>query len=153
MLAWLRDPALKHLQRFRSRYSGHTLIIHQGFPPEWLEELLKQPGGGGHFRLDARPLPVARPTPVEWIAQTHILPLALPLPLLLKTTEHGLWVRHLCRHEQVVHPSEIAWFLEELEQRYHALLLFPEQGTQLEVQMGIPVKDNEALSLLNHITG
>ena len=42
------------LSRFLARYAGRTLIVHAGFPPDWLEELLKQPGGGGYFRLDSR---------------------------------------------------------------------------------------------------
>ncbi len=138
------------MERFRSRYDGRSLIVHQGFNGDWLEELIKQPGGGGYFRMDSRPLPRRRPTPVEWLVQNHILPLELPQPLFLDVREDAILVRHLTRGKHAVHPSEIAWFLEELDTRHHARLVFAEDGG-LHVHTGLPVDDNEALSMLEHL--
>jgi len=143
----------RFLPRFRRRFTGRSLIVHRGFPPQWLEELLKQPGGGGHLRVDARGLPAARPTPVEWLVQTHVLPLELPQPLLLQVRAADVLVRHLQRGDRVVHPSEIAWFQEELEARHHARLCFGNEAPCIEVVKGMSVNDNEALSLLEHLTG
>ncbi len=147
-----RRPA-RQLEQFRARFTGRSLIVHRGFPDEWLEELLKQPGGGGHFRLDSRRLPVPRPTPVEWLVQTHVLPLDLPQPLLLCIREQDILLRHLERGGGAVHPSEIAWFLEELDDRHHARLHFGNPPEPIEVVLGISVNDNEALSMLEHIAG
>jgi len=149
-LSW--RPA-RQLEQFRARFTGRSLIVHRGFPEEWLEELLKQPGGGGHFRLDSRQLPISRPTPVEWLVQTHVLPLDLPQPLLLCIREQDMLVRHLERGGRAVHPSEIAWFLEELEDRHHARLRFGNPAGRIEVLRGIATNDNEALSMLEHIAG
>ncbi|WP_018880970.1 hypothetical protein [Thioalkalivibrio sp. ALE30] len=140
----------QQMERFRGRYTGRSLIVHQGFTGDWLEELLKQPGGGGHFRIDSRPLPRRRPSPVEWLVQTHILPLELPQPLFLDVREDAILVRHLQRGEHAVHPSEIAWFLEELDTRHHARLVFTEDGG-LDAHPGLPVDDNEALSMLEQL--
>lgn len=147
-----RSPE-RQLQRVRARYRGRSLIVHRGFPGEWLEELLKQPGGGGHFRLDSRALPAPHPTPVEWLVQTHVLPLELPQPLLLRFREEDVLVRHLERRGRVVHPSEIAWLLEELDARHHARLRFAPRSGAVEVVRGIRVNDNEALTMLEHLTG
>jgi hypothetical protein len=62
-------------------------------------------------------------------------------------------VRHLDRGGRVVHPSEIAWFLEELEDRHHARLRFGNPPGWIEVVRGISANDNEALSMLEHIAG
>ncbi|MGD8643793.1 MAG: hypothetical protein PVI15_05870, partial [Chromatiales bacterium] len=76
--------------RFLERYAGRALIVHEGFPAEWLEELLKQPGGGGYFRIDIRSLERRRPSPVEWVVAEHILPLSLPLPLFVQVRDRSL---------------------------------------------------------------
>ncbi|WP_020146086.1 hypothetical protein [Thioalkalivibrio sp. ALJ15] len=140
----------QQMERFRSRYTGRSLIVHQGFEGDWLEELLKQPGGGGHFRIDSRRLPTRRATPIEWLVQTHVLPLALPQPLYLDIREDAILARHLMRGERAVHPSEIAWFLEELDTRHHARLEFTEND-QMTIRRGIPETDNEALSMLEQL--
>lgn len=140
----------QQMERFRGRYTARSLIVHQGFAGDWLEELLKQPGGGGHFRIDSLPLPRRRPTPVEWLVQTHILPLELPQPLFLDVREDAILARHLTRGGHPVHPSEIAWFLEELDRRHHARLAFTGDGG-LQVQRGLPEQDNEALSMLEQL--
>ena len=141
----------QQMERFRARYTGRSLIVHEGFSGDWLEELLKQPGGGGHFRIDSRRLPAGRQaTPVEWLVQTHVLPLALPQPLFLDVREDAVLARHLMRGERAVHPSEIAWFLEELDSRHHARLEFV-GNEHMRVEVGIPVEDNEALSMLEHL--
>jgi hypothetical protein len=153
VLGFFAGRPARQLQRFRERFTGRTLILHDGFPADWLEELLRQPGGGGHFRLDIRPLPVSRPTPVEWLVQTHILPLDLPLPMIIQVREHDLLARHLQRRGTAVHPSEIAWFLEELDQRYHARLFLSDAPERISVERGMAVDDNEALSMLEHLAG
>jgi hypothetical protein len=131
--------------RFLERYAGRALIVHEGFPAEWLEELLKQPGGGGYFRIDIRSLERRRPSPVEWVVAEHILPLSLPLPLFVQVRDRSLRLRHLTRGDTVVHPSEILWFLDELETRYHARL--EAEGDGFAAHLGIPVADNEAVSM------
>jgi hypothetical protein len=143
----------RQLERFRVRFSGHTLIVHRGFSGDWLAELLQQPGGGGHFRLDSRRLPTARPSAIEWLVQVHVLPLELPQPLLLRVREQDVLVRHLDRGGRAVHPSEIAWFLEELETRHHARLRFGNGPGRIDAIRGIPVDDNEAMSMLEHLAG
>ena len=153
MFGFLARRSARQLEQFRARFTGRSLIVHRGFPEEWLEELLKQPGGGGHFRLDSRRLPASRPTPVEWLVQTHVLPLDLPQPLLLCVREHDMLVRHLQRGRSAIHPSDIAWFLEELEDRHHARLRFGNAAGRIEVLRGISTHDNEALSMLEHIAG
>lgn len=153
MFGFLVPRPARQLDRFRERFTGRSLIVHQGFPGDWLEELLKQPGGGGHFRLDSRALPTARPTPIEWLIQTHVLPMGLPQPLFLKVREGDVLIRHLDRGGRAVHPSEIAWFLEELETRHHARFRFTSKPGRMEVSLGISVNDNEAQSMLEHLTG
>ncbi|OBS09369.1 hypothetical protein Thpro_021697 [Acidihalobacter prosperus] len=125
------------------------LIVHQGFPPDWLAELLKQPGGGGHFRIDVRHFGEGDPTPVEWLVRQHVLPLSLPLPLLMRVTDEAIFLRHLTRGEQPVHPSEIFWFLEEIAKRHHARLR--PDGASLEAETGMPLTDNEARAMLDSL--
>ena len=137
------------LSRFLARYAGRTLIVHAGFPPDWLEELLKQPGGGGHFRLDCRQLGASDPAPVEWLVRRHLLPLDLPLPLIVKVTPEALYVRHLTRGGEAVHPGEIYWLLDEIEQRHHARLVV--EGGSLRIETGIDPADNEAKSFLDSL--
>jgi hypothetical protein len=153
VFGFLASRSARQLDRFRERFTGRSLIVHRGFSGDWLEELLKQPGGGGHFRLDSRALPAARPTPIEWLVQAHVLPLHLPQPLFLKVREGDVLVRHLDRGGRPVHPSEIAWFLEELATRHHARLRFGNEPGRIEVSLGISVNDNEAQSMLEHLTG
>lgn len=137
------------LARFRARYQGRTLIVHRGFVPNWLAELLTQPGGGGHFRIDVRHFSTDDPTPVEWLVRQHVLPLELPLPLLIQVTDEALYLRHLLRGEQPVHPSEIFWFLEEIAERHHACLR--PDGASLEAKTGMPLTDNEARAMLDSL--
>lgn len=145
-----RISAGSPLTRFLARYRGRTLIVHRGFPPDWLNELLKQPGGGGHFRIDARQLSQGEATPVDWLLQRHVLPMDLPLPLLIKVDGDGtLYLRHLLRGSQAVHPSELYWFLEEIAERHHACLR-AEDGTVITLP-GIPLTDNEARAMLDSL--
>lgn len=132
--------------RFLERYDGRVLIVHAGFPPEWLEELLKQPGGGGYFRIDCRSLERRHPSPVEWLVGEYVLPLELPLPLLAQVRSGSLRLRHLRRSSSIVHPSEILWLLDELETRHHVLLEV--KGDGFAIRRGIDIGDNEALSML-----
>lgn len=130
-----------------SRFSGRTVIVHEGFPEQWLERLLRQPGGAGHLRIDVRRLPTQNPSPIEWLVQAHVVPLGLPLPLVVRIQPEALHLRHLRRREGVVHPSEIGWFLIELDRRYHACLT--PDATGYSVTRGIPEHDNEAESLFD----
>jgi len=139
------------LGRFLDRYAGRTLIVHSGFPPQWLEELLKQPGGGGHFRVDTRQIASGRQTPVEWLLQRHVLPLNLPHPLVIKVSRQAIYMRHLTRAGEVVHPSEIYWFVEEIEDRHHARLLI--EGANLAAERGLDPAENEAKAFLDSLGG
>ncbi|HDP89296.1 MAG TPA: hypothetical protein ENN42_04970 [Thioalkalivibrio sp.] len=141
-----RDPAAR-LDAFFARFAGKHLIVHGGFADNWLEELLAQAGGAGYFRLDLRQMDRRRPAPVEWVVQTFLEPLDLPLPLFVEVREADLLVRHLTRGGQAVHPSEILWFLDELETRHHARLTRHAPDT-LETTRGIPVEDNEPEAML-----
>ncbi len=141
---WLRRirPRRGTAQRARllTRYRGRILIVHRGFEPDWLDELFKLPGGAGYFRIDARQAPGKTPTPVEWLVHDYLLPLDLPLPLLVQVRDDALRVRHLTDAGRVRHPSEIAWMLDELETRHHAM--FCPDGDGFRVERGIAVEDN-----------
>lgn len=135
--------------QFFERYQNRSLILHQGFPPNWLGELLKQPGGGGYFRIDMRTFGTGNPTPVEWVICQYILPLELPMPLLIQVSNQQLFLRHLQRGDQSVHPGEILWLLEEISQRHHACLR--RFGSKLIATTGIPLTDNEPLAMLDYL--
>ena len=128
-------------ERFIARYQGRTLIIHEGLSIGWVAELLKEAGGGGHFRFDARTPRTAKPTPIEWLVHQHILPHNLPLPLLVKVEQAQLLVRHLRRDGNIVHPSEIYWMLGEMPSRMHLILTIA--GAGFMPQRVLPVSDNE----------
>lgn len=132
-------PASALEQAFAARFAGRTLLVHAGLSPGWLAELLKEGGGGAHFRIDVRPRTDGPPTPVEWVVRRHILPLACPLPLLVKVGADCLYLRHLTRGGAAVHPSEIAWMLDELPQRAHWTLRL---GDEVRAEPGIPLADN-----------
>lgn len=138
---WLR-------QQFLDRFAGRTLILHRGFPPEWLEELLRQPGGGGHFRLDVRRVEHRHPSPVEWFVREHVLPLGLPLPLLIRVGAGRIHLRHLTRGNVPVHPGEIQRFLDELDTRHHMSLRVT--ADDFVPETGIPLSDNEAPAMTEH---
>lgn len=130
------------IERFFERFGRRTVIVHRGFDPEWLEQLLKLPGGAGHFRVDARRAPGRRPTPIEWLVHEHLLALELPLPLLVKVGRDELLLRHLTRAGGgMLDPSEIGWILDEIDTRYHARLSRRDDG--FEIERGLPVSDNE----------
>ncbi|OYV74835.1 MAG: hypothetical protein B7Z70_11455 [Acidithiobacillus ferrivorans] len=109
-------------QRFLERFARRTIIMHGGFAPGWLAELLKEPGGGGHFRLDLRIPPGTPPSPIEWVMHRFVLPLDLPLPCILRVDEDAIYLRHLLHGEMVGHPSEIPWMLDSIRERHHARL-------------------------------
>ncbi|MHB1515538.1 MAG: hypothetical protein ACYCVY_07475 [Acidiferrobacteraceae bacterium] len=130
-------------ERFFRRFCGRTLIVHQGLDLEWIEGLLKVGGGGGHFRIDARHLPSHRPTPVEWVVQQHVLPLALPTPLLVTVGDRSLAVRHLRRGHHVFDPAEIPGILEDMSKhnRVHARIVY--RGDCLMSETMLAVTDND----------
>lgn len=137
-----RSPAAQ-LAAFLARYRGRSLIVHAGLPVPWLEELLQQGGGGGHFRLDARNLATDnRASPVEFFVREYLLPLKLPLPIVAKVDADRVSVRHLQRHGGLCHPSDIAWILDDMKDRarVHACCICT--GNAVEVVRGIPVSDN-----------
>lgn len=133
-------------QRFFDRYARCTLIVHQGFPEGWLGKLVHEPGGGGHFRIDARqPVfngdPPRRPAPVQWLVREHVLPLGLPLPVLIRVEDRDhLRVRHLRRHGGICQPEEVGMIYEDMAARPHALLIPEEEG--FTVDWGIDLEDN-----------
>ncbi|SCY50054.1 hypothetical protein [Thiohalorhabdus denitrificans] len=136
--AWDRlapEPDPQALQRgFFDRYAGRSLIVHEGFPEGWLGKLVHEPGGGGHFRIDAtqpafRPdTPARRLYPVQWLVREHILPLDLPRPVLVKVEGRDhLRARHLRRHGGICDPAEVGMILGDMTERPH-VLLYPEGG-------------------------
>lgn len=128
--------------QFFARFDQKVLLIHQGVPPGWLEELLKQPGGAGYFRVDLRLLPQKPLTPLSWFVYQWAQPQGLPLPFLAQLAADGVRLRHLQRDDKVVHPSEILWFLDEMGSRFHRLLR-PEP-TGFRVETGMPLQENFA---------
>lgn len=142
------SPSAAALQeRFFDRYAGCSLIVHTGFPAGWLGKLVHEPGGAGHFRIDARQpvfraeAPPRRPAPVQWLVREHILTLDLPLPVLVKVEGRDhLRVRHLRRHGGVCQPEEVGMIYDDIVARPHALLI-PDDG-EFSVDWGIHVEDN-----------
>lgn len=140
MLWPFRNRHAKLQERFLTRFADRVLIVHAGLPSDWLEELFKLPGGAGYFRIDARRGAQGRPTPVEWLVHEYVLPLALPLPVLLSVEDEKVRVRHLTDRGRPRHPSEIAWMLDEIAQRHHALL--SRDGAGFRVERVLAVEDN-----------
>ncbi len=134
-------PHLLLQEQFLHRFHGRTIIVHRGFPEQFLRELLEQPGGGGHFRVDVRIPPSRPPTPIEWILHHHVLPLDLPLPLLIKVDSNALYLRHLLHGAHAGHPSEILWMLDTIRERYHVRL--ERQHGHYTPVPGIPIEDND----------
>lgn len=112
-----------------------------------MTELLKQPGGGGHLRIDITNVHNAEQSPIEWVICKHILPLELPLPLLMQVTpDDTIYLRHLLRDSHhPVHPSELFWFLQEIVNRHHVQLY--RDGVSLHAENGIPLADNDARAM------
>lgn len=126
--------------RFMQRFTGRTIIVHDGLSIGWVGELHKEGGGGGHFRIDVRNPPGTPPSPIEWVVHRWILPQHLPLPLLVKVEPEQLLIRHLTRNDKPVHPSEINWMLGEMPERVH-LVLRP-SGPGFLPERKLPVSDN-----------
>lgn len=140
IIAAFRGRSGSEWARFHTRFAGRTVIVHRGLTPGWIEELLKEGGGAGHFRFDVRQTPGPRPTPIEWLVHTQLLPLKLPLPFFFRVEDTGVRLRHLVRNGAPVHPSEIAWMLRELETRHHALVDF--SGAEPRVRRAMAESDN-----------
>ena len=140
-----RSPAALY-HRLQQRYLQRTLIVHAGLGTAWLEELLRQPGGAGHFRIDTRKPPGQPPTPVEWLVHEVLLPAAreagLSLPLLVQIGAQDLQVRHLNRRGFPVHPAQLGLILAELPRRHHLRLVATGQGG-FHVEPGLDPEDNE----------
>lgn len=137
--AFAPKPAAS-LAAFRERFTGRTIIVHEGLSIGWVAELMKEAGGGGHFRFDARNAPGPRPTPIEWFVHRYVLAHGLPLPLLLRVENDRVLVRHLERRGRIVHPSEIYWMLREMPQRVHLELCFDDD--EVIARPKLPVDDN-----------
>ncbi|MHB1678560.1 MAG: hypothetical protein ACYCSS_13705 [Sulfuriferula sp.] len=140
ILSLFRPNPLALRERFLVRFAGRTIIVHDGLTIGWVSELMKEAGGGAHFRLDARQAPSPRPTPIEWVVHHHVLPQKLPLPLLIKVEGETLLMRHLVRNEMPVHPSEIYWMLGEFPDRCH--LKLSAAGNGFSIARGISIADN-----------
>ncbi|WP_297396032.1 hypothetical protein [Acidiferrobacter sp.] len=139
MFADRRDARL--LDRFFARYQGRTLIVHQGLTLDWLEELLKLGGGGGHFRIDTRK-PENRDSPVLWLAHHFILPLNLPLPVLCDVGPATIAIRHLHCAGRLCHPADIAWILEDMRVRARVHAALSRDSHRLVTRLGLAVGDN-----------
>ncbi|MDA8389924.1 MAG: hypothetical protein M0Z76_04190 [Gammaproteobacteria bacterium] len=128
---------------FFARFANRTLILHDGLSLDWLTELLKLGGGGGHFRLNVAQPPSRHPTPIEWVAYHHILPLQLPLPLVCVIGTGRIDIRHLRTRGRICHPADIGWIIDDMQARgrRHATLQM-EEGV-LRASAGLPVDDND----------
>ncbi|MHB8346469.1 MAG: hypothetical protein ACYDHM_04640 [Acidiferrobacterales bacterium] len=124
-----------------ARFSGRTIIVHSGLGIEWMKELLATGGGGRHLRFDIRQTQPRSPGPLERVVREQVLPLALPLPLVLKIGSKTILVRHLICNDAICHPAEIVWMLDEIGTRFHAALHFGTDGLRLE--RGLPPEENE----------
>lgn len=122
------------------QFDNKTLIIHAGLESNWLEELLKQPGGGGHFRVNCTTFS-NQPTATERFVQTFIEPLGLPKPIFLKISGGNVWVRHLLSGERFVLPSDVSWIQGEIETRFHYRLGCNANG-KIESVSGLAVTEN-----------
>ncbi|MHB1585644.1 MAG: hypothetical protein ACYCRH_02115 [Acidiferrobacteraceae bacterium] len=139
----LAQRRARHLeQRFFRRFSGRTLLVHEGLDLEWLEGLLKVGGGAAPFRIDTRRLPGDRHTPVEWVVQQFILPLTLPAPLLVIVRDRSLVVRHLRRREHVFDPSEIPSVLDDMSLRNRAHAWVTDREGHWMIERGMCTRDN-----------
>jgi hypothetical protein len=127
-------------ERFLARFAGKTIIVHDGLSIGWVSELVKEAGGGAHFRIDVRRQPGRRPTPIEWVVHQQLLPHKLPMPFLVKVEHERLLVRHLVRNDMPVHPSEIYWMLTEFPDNHHLLLTAAGKG--FIVKRGMSVAEN-----------
>ena len=125
----------------KQRFNGRTLIVHSGFPENWLKDLLKQPGGGGYFRIDLRVQTNDRPSPVEKFVQDQLLPLELPVPFMAKIDYDNVYLRHLTRNGELVNPSEVGMMHSEIESRYHIRLSIEKAKT--ESHPGMSLEDND----------
>ena len=134
------DPGLLR-DRFLARFAGRTVIVHAGLSIGWVGELVKEAGGGAHFRIDARRIPSHRPTPIEWVVHQHLMPHKIPMPFLLKVDGEHLLIRHLVRNDMPVHPSEIYGMLGEFPIRHHLKLSVAGKG--FIAAQGISIADNE----------
>lgn len=141
IIAAFRKKPADPLTLFLTRFSGRTIIIHEGLSIGWIAELMKEAGGGAHFRFDVRNVPGRPPTPIEWLIHRHVLPQRLPLPCLMRVEPGYLRLRHLTRGGRVVHPSELYWMLREFPQRVH--LVFDLANGALIARSGIPLDDNK----------
>ncbi len=127
--------------RFFERFAGRTVIVHSGLDIDWVAELFTLGGGGGHLRFDVRQIPSSRPQPLERVVTDALLPLALPLPLLLKIGPKAILVRHLIRDGVICPPDNLAWISEEIDDRFHVALRLA--GNRLHHIRGIPLDDND----------
>ena len=127
-------------ERFFTRFGGRSIIVHSGLSIGWVSELLKEAGGGQHFRIDARRPPSRRPTPIEWVVHQHLITHHLPMPFVVKIVSNQLWVRHLVRNDMPVHPSEIYWMLSEFPDNFHLKLTIAGKGFITE--RGMSIADN-----------
>lgn len=140
ILSLFRSDSARLRERFLQRFACRTIIVHHGLSIGWVAELMKEAGGGAHFRIDARLLSAKRPTPIEWFVRRHLLAHELPLPLLVKVDGERLLVRHLVRNGMPVHPSEIYWMLGEFPDRRHLELTV--SGDGFAMVRGMDVDDN-----------
>lgn len=141
IIAAFRKKPADPLSLFVERFRGCTIIIHEGLSIGWVEELMKEAGGGAHFRFDVRNAPGRPPTPIEWLVHRHVVPLRLPLPLLMRVERRNLYLRHLTRNGRIVHPSELYWMLREFPERSHFCLNLAHGA--VVPQPGIALDDNK----------
>lgn len=128
---------------FFERFQGRSLLVHDGLPSGWLDELLKTGGGGRHLRIDARTLETSDAAPVAWLVREVVLPLALPLPQILLVEPGTVRIRHLRHGGHVRHPADIPWILDDIRERGRAHAIVAYDGNRLKGELRLPAADND----------
>lgn len=146
LLKHIRDSAANQsntiFERTYNKFVNKTVIFHHGLEPGWLEELLKQPGGGAHFRVDCRQINKETPTPIEEFYLNIVQPLTLPKLVLLKFENGYVLIRHLQNGNACLLASDIAWILDELDQRFHFKISL-NKDNKIIIEKGIEITDNK----------
>jgi hypothetical protein len=141
MFKWFRKNTPPALNALLDQLQGRYLIIHRGFPPSWLAELLKQPGGGGYLRIDLLVQNNKNPTPLEAFVHAHLAHLDKAVPCIALIEGKKIFVRRLMRAERWMHSAEINDLLLELNHRYHYRIDFSESTPQ--IAKGLSLDEND----------
>lgn len=143
MIHWLKKQPPLDVKQLLARLDGKSIILHSGFPPDWLPELLRQPGGGGHIRINLSLQNNKNPTALEAFLYRHVVPLPGAIPGMVKIEQENIFIRGLIRAEQWMHSYEAGDLLNEINQRFHYRLDFSQATPRVEV--GLDLNQNDIL--------